>query len=102
MHIYDQEDHEFIRDDVEAPIGSGFLDKELSIILIAIDVDKYVESDNAKTEADTYDKYIGAEVCLLNVADKKLMAKVQRKIVSNNTNDSRSYNPILDSSTYEV
>ena len=68
QNTYEQEDNEFIRDDVEAPVGSGFTDEELCMMLIALDVDEYVESDNAKMEADTYDKYIGAEVCLLNAA----------------------------------
>ena len=102
QYIYDEEDNEFMQDDVKEPIGSGFLDEEFGMMLIAMDVDEYVESDNAEIEADTYDKYIGAEVCLTNTADEKLIAKVRRKIVSNNVNDSRSYNSILDSLTYEV
>ena len=87
---------------MEAPIDSGFLNKELGIMLIAEDVNEYVESDNAETEANTYNKYIGIEVCLLNVANEKLMTKVRRKIVSNDTNNGRSYNLILDSSTNKV
>ena len=57
-------------DDVEVPIGSGFLDKKLGMMLIAIDIDEYMESDNTKTETNTYDKYIGAEVYLPNTDDE--------------------------------
>ena len=46
------------------------------MMLIAKDVDEYMESDNTETEADTYNKFIGTEVCLLNTADEKLIAKV--------------------------
>ena len=46
------------------------------MILIAKDIDEYIESNNTKTEADSYDKYIGAEVCLPNTAHEKLIAKV--------------------------
>ena len=46
------------------------------MMLIAKNVDEYVESDNAETEANTYNKYISAKVCLLNTADEKLIAKV--------------------------
>ena len=102
QYIYDQADNEFIRDDMEAPIGSGFTDEELGMMLIAMDVDEYVEADNAEMEVDTYDKYIGAEICLPNAADEKLMAKVRRKINNSDANDGKNYNPILDSSTYEV
>ena len=83
-------------------MGSGFTDEELGMMLIALDVDEYVKSDNAEVEADTYDKYIGAEVCLPNAADEKLMAKVRKKVVSSDANDGSNYNPILDSSVYEV
>ena len=65
-----------MQDDVEVPIGSGFSNEELSVMLIAKDVNEYVESDNTETEANTYDKYIGAEVCLPNTANEKLIAKV--------------------------
>ena len=37
-------------------MGSGFTDEELGMMLIALDVDEYVKSDNAKMEANTYDK----------------------------------------------
>lgn len=89
----DQYIYEFIQDNVEAPIGSGFSNEELGMMLIAMDVDEYVEADNAETKANTYDKYIGTEICLPNVDDEKLMAKVWRKKVSSDANNGKNYNP---------
>ena len=54
QYIYAQEDNEFIWDDVQAPIGSGFTEEELGMMLIAMDVDEYVDAENAEAEADTY------------------------------------------------
>lgn len=102
QYIYEQEDNEFIRDDVQADVGTGFTDEELGMLMIAMDVDEFVKADDAESEADTYDQYIGAEVVLPNAADEKLMAKVRRKVHSDDRNSGESYNPILDSSVYEV
>ncbi|GFH56846.1 hypothetical protein CTEN210_13322 [Chaetoceros tenuissimus] len=102
QYIYPQEDNEFIRDDVEADIGTGFSDEDLGMMLVALDVDAFVVADDAETESDTYDKYIGAEISLPNAADNKLMAKVRRKVKSNDLNEDANYNPILDNSIYEV
>ena len=102
QYAYEQEDKEFIRDDVEAQIGTGFTDEELGLLKNAMDVDDYVKADDAESEADTYDQFIGAEIALPNAADEKLMAKVRKKVRSDNHNDGKNYNPILDSSVYEV
>lgn len=87
QYVYPQEDNDFIRDDVEADIWFGFSDEELGMLLVALDVDKYITADDAETEADTYDKYIGAEISLPNAADNKFMAKVCRKVRRNDLND---------------
>jgi len=36
-----------------------------------------IDTENARTEADFYYKFIGAEVMLPNRGDEKLMAKVK-------------------------
>ena len=102
QYVYEQEDNEFIRDDVEADVGTGFTEEELGMLMIAMDVDEFVKSDDAESEADTYDKYIGAEIALPNAADQKLMAKVRKKVQLDERNNENSYNPILDGSVYEV
>ena len=102
QYIYKQEDNEFIYNDAEAPVGLSFTNEELSMMLIALDVDEYIKSDNTEMEADTYNKYIGTKVYLPNAANEKLMAEVRKKVVSSNANEGSNYNPILDSSIYEV
>ena len=101
QYAYEQEGKEFIRDDVEAQIGTGFTE-ELGMLKIAMDVDDYVKADDAESEADTYDQFIGADIALPNAADEKLMTKVRKKVRSDNRNDGKNYNPIFDSSVYEV
>ena len=59
QYTYHQEDNEFIWDDIHAPIGSGFSDDELGMLMVALDVDEFIKSDDAESEADTYDQYIG-------------------------------------------
>jgi len=61
-----------------------------------------ISAENAKTESDSYDKYVGVDVILPNSADQKLMARVKKKIKSDDRNDPRFYNPLLDHSLYEI
>ena len=61
-----------------------------------------INSENERTQSDSYDKYIGAEIILPNSADQSLMAKVKRKLKSNDQNSSNYYNPLRDHSRYEV
>jgi len=66
------------------------------------DIDEVIESENARVEADSYDKFVGVDVILPNSADQKLMARVRRKVKSDNRNDAKFYNPLKDHSVYEV
>ena len=59
-------------------------------------------NQNERTQSDSYDKYIGAEIILPNSADQNLMARVKKKIMSNDRNGSDHYNPIKDHSKYVV
>ena len=102
QYVYEEENDAFIRDDVQADVGTGFTSEELGMMSVAMDVDNFIRTDDAESEADTYDKYIGAEVVLPNAADEKLMARVRKKIRSDDRNDGKKYNPILDASVYEV
>jgi len=43
------------------------------------DIDEMINSENAKAEADSYDRFVGVDVILPNSADQKLMARVRRK-----------------------
>ena len=66
------------------------------------DIDEMINSENARAEADTYDKYVGVDVILPNSADQKLMARVKKKVKSDDRNDPRFYNPLRDHSLYEI
>lgn len=61
-----------------------------------------VKTENASTEGDSYDKFIGDEVKLSNRGDLILMAKVKRKVKSDDRNDTSFYNPLRDHSSNEI
>jgi len=92
---------DFVRDDETVPIGYDD-NKNYFGLQEAPDIDDVIDSENERTESDSYDKYIGAEIVLPNSADQSLMAKVKRKLMSNDQNDSNYYNPLRDHSKYEV
>jgi len=50
----------------------------------------------------SYDKFVGGDVILPNSADQKLMARVKKKVTSNDRNEARYYNPLRDHSRYEI
>ena len=52
------------------------------------DIDEVIDSENARAEVDTYDKYVGVDVMLPNSADQKLIARVKRKVMSDDKNGS--------------
>ena len=53
-------------------------------------------------KADIYDKFIDVDVVLPNSGDTKLMAKVVKKVKSDDQNKPDTYNPLKDNSIYEV
>ena len=61
-----------------------------------------VKTENASTEGDSFDKFIGDEVKLSNRGDLILMAKVKRKVKSDDRNDTSFYNPLRDHSSNEI
>jgi len=66
------------------------------------DIDEMINAENAKTESDLYDKFVGVDVILPNSADQKLMARVKKKVKSDDRNDPKFYNPLRDHSLYEI
>jgi len=66
------------------------------------DIDDIIDSENARAEADSYVKFVGVDVILPNSADQKLMAKVKKKIKSDDRNGTRFYNPLRDHSVYMI
>ena len=66
------------------------------------DIDDIIDNENERTQSDSHDKYIGAEVVLPNSADQNLMAGVKRKLRSDEHNRPDHYNPLRDHSRYEI
>ena len=94
----EEDGDDFITDDVAVPIGYEDEGEYFGPSHI-LDIDEMINSENSKTESDSYDKYVGADVILRNSADQKLMARVRKKISSDDRNEPSYYNPLRDHST---
>jgi len=98
----EEDGDDFITDDVALPIGYQESEGEYFGLSRTPDTDEIIDKEIARTEADSYDKFIGAEVELPNRGDLMLMAKVKRKVKSDDKNDASFYNPLRDHSIYEI
>ena len=92
---------DFFKDDETVPIVYDD-DEEYFGLPDAPDLGDMINSENERTQSDSYDKYIGAEIVLPNSADQSLMAKVKRKLKSNDQNGTDYHNPLREHSRYEV
>ena len=52
------------------------------------DIDDIIDNEKERTQSDLYDKNIGAEIVLPNSAGQILMARVKKKVMSNDKNGS--------------
>jgi len=98
----EEDDADFITDDVALPIGYQENEGEYFGPEDIPDVDEMIDTENARFEADSYDKFVGAEVILPNRGDLTLMAKAKRKVKSDDRNSPSFYNPLRDHSMYEI
>ncbi len=92
---------DFVKDDVAVPTGYED-DGDYFGQPDVPDIDDVIDNENERTQSDSYDKYIGAEIVLPNSADQNLMVRVKKKVMSNDKNGADYYNPIRDHSRYEV
>ncbi len=100
-YVNEKNGDDFVKDDESVPIRYQD-DGDCFGLAEAPDIDDLIDGENERTQSDSYDKYIGVEIILPNSADQNLMAKVKRKIRSDDKNGVNSYNPIRDHSIYEV
>jgi len=100
-YINEDDDNDLVKNDVILPPGYEEEDNYFGPPEVP-DIDEMINAENAKTESDSYDKYVGADVILPNSADQKLMARVRKKISSDDRNEPNYYNPLRDHSTYEI
>ena len=70
----------------------------------SVDIDDLIDNSSPEAAADTYDQYIGAEVCTgpSDGRGNKQMGKVTKRLTNANNNNPGTYNPMLDHSLYQV
>ena len=100
-YVNEKNGDNFVKDDETVPMGYED-DGDYFGLSEAPDIDEIIDSEDERTQSDSYDKYIGAQIILPNSADQSLMAKVKKKISSNDRNNPNYYNPLKDHSKYEV
>jgi len=98
-----EDDNDFTKDDVALPVGYEKENEGEYFGPEGIpDIDETIDTENARTEADSHDKFVGAEILLPNRGDLTLMAKVKRKVKSDDRNSPNFYNSLRDHSVYEI
>ena len=75
-YLNEEDGDDFITDDVVLPIGYQENEGGYFGLENMPDIDEVIESENARVEAGSYDKFVGVDVILPNSADQKLMARV--------------------------
>ena len=78
---------DFVKDDVAVPTGHED-DGDYFGPSGVPDIDDIIDNENERTQSDLYDKNIGAEIVLPNSAGQILMARVKKKVMSNDKNGS--------------
>ena len=85
-YVNEKNGDNFVKDDETVPMGYED-DGDYFGLSEAPDIDEIIDSEDERTQSDSYDKYIGAQIILPNSADQSLMAKVKKKISSNDRNN---------------
>ena len=101
-YIIEDDDKDIVKNDVILPPGYEEEEDNYFGLPGVPDIDEMINAENAETESDSYDKFVGVDVILPYSADQKLMAKVRRKIKSDDRNSANYYNPLKDHSVYEI
>jgi len=101
-YVSGEDDADFITDDAALPVGYQESEGEYFGLQDMPDIDKMIDTENARVAADLYDKFVGVNVILPNSGEQKLIAKVKRKIKSDDRNRPSFYNPLRDHSIYEI
>lgn len=102
MDNIDDDIDDFVQDDEEGITESGYAIGDYYGLDPMPEIDDVVDSSDERAAADTYDKYVGAEVSLPDPKGMSLMAKVMKKVSSADNNESKNYNMLQDHSHYEV
>jgi len=76
-YVNDSDGVDFIKDGEMVPVGYEDEDDCFGPPG-APDIDDIIDNENERTQSDSHDKYIGAEVVLPNSADQHLMARVKK------------------------
>ena len=97
----------FVNDDIPGETDEDLLDyiQQNHGIPEMPEIDDIVNHDDARKQADTYDQFIGAEVCLPNMMDgTNAMARVIKRVKDNDGNaiGTDRDNPLMNTSMYEV
>ena len=94
----------FINEEFPSQEEEDVLDKSYQGLPDSPDMDNVVYQENSGKAVDTYDQFIGDEVCLSDQRVRRMMDRVTNRVNYNNGNPRRIKKPTLfsDHSLYEV
>ena len=94
----------FVNEDILVPEGLGNWEEPYLGLPDTPDIDDHVDQSNAENQVNTYDSYVGAEVCIPDEKGQKLMARVSKRMKDSDgvAVGQHHENPFMDTSVYEV
>jgi len=93
---------DFIVDDVPLHVGYEFTEGDYIGFEDTPDVEEMINTEDARSKSDSYDKNMGVDVVLSYSGDTKLMTKVKKRIIRDDRNRSDYYKPTHNYSVYEI
>lgn len=95
---------DFINDDIPMAQDDNPMEEDYNGLPEQPDLDDIVNQEDPVLAADTYDTFLGAEVCLPDDKGNKLMARVTKRIKDDNGEPigTQTSNPLTNHSLYEV
>ena len=93
----------FVNDDEEGIDKGDPIEEGYQVPPYSPEIYEIIDNSNEERAANYYDQYIGAEVVLPDRDVEKLMGKVRKRVIYDNTSTGKgNYNSMHDNSLYEV
>ena len=77
----------FINEEVTSQEGEEFWEEPHQGLLESTEMDDVVDQENYEKSVNTYDQFVGAELCIPDEIRRKRMARVTKSVKDNEAND---------------
>ena len=73
----------FINKEVPSQKEEDIWEEPYQLLLDSHNIDNVVDQENSEKAVDTYDQFLGADVCIPNECGRKMMARVTKRVKEN-------------------